>query len=62
MGGETVVERVMARIVGLPVPVPPERGRIREEQWWRALPGLAAGQSAVISVRRSADREPDGPP
>ncbi|MFE2673304.1 hypothetical protein ACFXEZ_05195, partial [Streptomyces hygroscopicus] len=31
-GGETLVERVIARIVGLPVPVADDR--IREEQWW----------------------------
>lgn len=63
-GGETVVERVLARIVGLPAPVPvPVVGdRIREEQWWRPLPGLEAGQGPVGGVSRSADRGPDRPP
>ncbi len=55
-GGETLVERVIARIVGLPVPVADDR--IREEQWWGALPGLEAGQGPAGGVSRSADREP----
>ncbi|AEM87934.1 hypothetical protein Strvi_8627 [Streptomyces violaceusniger Tu 4113] len=59
-GGETLVERVLARIVGLPVPVADDR--IREEQWWRPLPGLEAGQGPAGGVSRSADREPGSPP
>ncbi|MEU1902591.1 hypothetical protein [Streptomyces hygroscopicus] len=55
-GGETLVERVIARIVGLPVPVADDR--IREEQWWGPLPGLEAGQGPGGGVSRSADREP----
>ncbi|MEU2210601.1 hypothetical protein AB0B95_01930 [Streptomyces hygroscopicus] len=55
-GGETLVERVIARIVGLPVPVADDR--IREEQWWGPLPGLEAGQGPAGGVSRSADREP----
>lgn len=63
-GGETVVERVLARIVGLPVPVPVEADgdRIREEQWWRPIPGLEAGQGRAGVVSRSADRGPGRPP
>ncbi len=59
-GGETLVERVLARIVGLPVPVADDR--IREEQWWRPLPGLEAGQGPAGGVSRSAGREPGRPP
>lgn len=59
-GGETLVERVLARIVGLPVPVADDR--IREEQWWGPLPGLEAGQGPAGGVSRSADREPGSPP
>lgn len=59
-GAETLVERVLARIVGLPVPVADDR--IREEQWWRPLPGLEAGQGPAGDVSRSADREPGSPP
>lgn len=59
-GGETLVERVLARIVGLPVPVAGDR--IQEEQWWQPLPGLEAGQGPAPGVSRSADREPDRPP
>ncbi|MFI1119707.1 hypothetical protein ACH4VS_00580 [Streptomyces hygroscopicus] len=55
-GAETLVERVIARIVGLPVPVADDR--IREEQWWGPLPGLEAGQGPAGGVSRSADREP----
>ncbi|MFC9222825.1 hypothetical protein ACFT8W_19190 [Streptomyces hygroscopicus] len=55
-GEETLVERVIARIVGLPVPVADDR--IREEQWWGPLPGLEAGQGPAGGVSRSADREP----
>ncbi len=60
-GGETLVERVLARIVGLPVPVADD-DRIREEQWWRPLPGLEAGQGPAPGVSRSADRAPGRPP
>ncbi len=60
-GGETLVERVLARIVGLPVPVADD-DRILEEQWWRPLPGLEAGQGPAPGVSRSADRAPGRPP
>ncbi len=60
-GGETLVERVLARIVGLPVPVADD-DRIREEQWWRPLHDLEAGQGPAPGVSRSADRAPGRPP
>ncbi len=60
-GGETLVERVLARIVGLPVPVADD-DRILEEQWWRPLPGLEAGQGPAPRVSRSADPAPGRPP
>ncbi|GAA0980756.1 hypothetical protein GCM10009576_038250 [Streptomyces rhizosphaericus] len=60
-GGETLVERVLARIVGLPVPVADD-DRIREEQWWRPRAALEAGQGPAPGVSRSADRAPGRPP
>src|SRR5215217_2483622 len=56
--GETMAERVLARIVGMPDRAAPG-GRIREEQWWQALPGLEAGQGPTGRLGPSADRGRD---
>jgi len=66
--GETMAERVLAQIVGMIAGTPDRAaptwpgGRIREEQWWRELPGLEAGQGPTGAPGRSADRRRAGPP
>lgn len=51
--GETLIERVMARIVGAsaaaPAAAPDQDGRVqvRADEQWRDLPGLTAGQGSA---------------
>lgn len=53
MDGETLIERVMARIVGAsaaaPATAPDRDGRVqvRADEQWRDLPGLTAGQGSA---------------